>query len=177
VLRDKHFSEGALRGGALLQPGWWQDAATPPRRQEQPAAIAAWLTGLPKPCGVFTCCDSWARVVSRYAGASGLRVPEDLALVGVDNDLVECQLMVPPLSSVAVPWRSVGESAARLVSLGLNGTPIAGNYIKAEGKAGRMGARLRLKASVDLTRFSEPVFDCTTTAGALTSLPSAADIA
>ena len=132
VQRDKYFSEGALRARALLQPGWWQDAATPPRRQEQPAAIAAWLAGLPKPCGVFTCCDSWARVVSRYARAIGLRVPEDLALVGVDNDLVECQVMAPPLTSVAVPWRSVGESAARLVLLGLNGTPIASERVLVE---------------------------------------------
>jgi len=129
VLRDKHFSEGAVRAGARLQPGWWQDGASPPRRQEQPAALAAWLIGLPRPCGIFTCCDAWARVVSRYARAAELRVPEDLALVGVDNDLVECQLISPPLSSVAVPWRSMGESAARLVALGLSGSSIMGKRV------------------------------------------------
>lgn len=132
VLRERRFSEGAARLGAQLQPGWWQDAASPSSRLEQPEAIAAWLANLPKPCGIFTCCDSWARVVSRYARAIGLRVPEDLALVGVDNDLVECQLISPALSSVAVPWRSVGENAARLVAMGLNGKSIAGQRVLIE---------------------------------------------
>jgi LacI family transcriptional regulator len=62
--------------------------------------------------------------VARYARAAGLRVPEDLSLVGVDNDIVECELITPPLSSVAVPWRSLGEETARLVKLLLAGQPV-----------------------------------------------------
>jgi LacI family transcriptional regulator len=68
-------------------------------------------------------------MVARYARAANLRVPEDVALVGVDNDTFECEITAPPLSSVAVPWRTVGESAARLVQLGLRGTPIAGKRV------------------------------------------------
>jgi DNA-binding LacI/PurR family transcriptional regulator len=44
--------------------------------------MEAWLKGLPRPCGVFTCCDAWGRVVARYARTAKLRVPEDLALGG-----------------------------------------------------------------------------------------------
>jgi LacI family transcriptional regulator len=55
----------------------------------------------------------------------GIRVPEELALVGVDNDSVECELISPPLSSVAVPWRSLGEGAAELVRRSLAGRSIA----------------------------------------------------
>ena len=84
---------------------------------------------VPRPCGVFTCADVWGRVVARYARAARLRVPEDLALVGVDNDSVECELIVPPLSSVAVPWRSVGERAALLVQRALAGKAIAGERV------------------------------------------------
>jgi hypothetical protein len=44
----------------------------------------------------------------------------------------ECELTVPPLSSVAVPWQSLGESAARLVQLGLRATAIAGRRVLVE---------------------------------------------
>ena len=51
-------------------------------------------------------------------------VPDDIALVGVDNDLVECELLAPPLSSVMVPWPELGDHAARLVQRLLNGQRI-----------------------------------------------------
>jgi len=58
-----------------------------------------------------------------------MRVPEDLALIGVDNDPLECELMTPPLSSVAVPWRAMGEAVADLVSRAFAGKPIAGQRL------------------------------------------------
>jgi LacI family transcriptional regulator len=134
ALREQRFRETAERLGAQLQPAWWSDTAhalAPGalRREEDPVAIMAWLSGLKKPCGIFALCDARARMVARYARAANLRVPEDVAIVGVDNDTFECEITAPPLSSVAVPWRSVGESAAQLVHLGLRGTPIAGTRV------------------------------------------------
>jgi LacI family transcriptional regulator len=131
VRREQRFRETAARLGAQLEPAWWSDACAqePQRREECPAAIMAWLTSLKKPCGIFALCDAWARMLARYAGAANLRVPEDVALVGVDNDAFECEVAAPPLSSVAVPWLSLGESAARLVLQGLRGTPINGKRV------------------------------------------------
>lgn len=120
VTRARSFAESAARRGARLVPGW----ESPPGLAGSPTSIAAWLQNLPQPCGIFACCDSWARILSHYARVVGLRVPEAMALVGVDNDLVECQLAAPPLSSVAVPWRSMGAKAAELVALGLSGEHI-----------------------------------------------------
>jgi LacI family transcriptional regulator len=125
VAREEAFVREASKVGVRSVPGWWIDGAWPARNREEPAAIRAWLKSLPKPCGVFTCSDAWGRVVARYAQSSGLRVPEDLALVGVDNDTIECELITPPLSSVAVPWRSLGESAAHLVRRTLAGRSVA----------------------------------------------------
>jgi LacI family transcriptional regulator len=137
--REQHFREAAAHLGAQLEPGWWSNAAPAFGREEQgreghgreehPAAIMAWLSSLRKPCGIFALCDAWARMVARYASAANLRMPEEVALVGVDNDAFECEITVPPLSSVAVPWRSFGESAAQLVQLGLRGIPIAGRRV------------------------------------------------
>src|SRR6185436_6301819 len=100
VARERAFVERARTMGARTSPGWGSDEYPASVRHEDPAAMAAWLRALPKPCGVFTCTDGWGRTVARYAHAAGLRVPEDLALVGADNDMLECELMAPPLSSV-----------------------------------------------------------------------------
>lgn len=121
VARERAFVDAARARGASLVPGWWIDGAEPSRLHEDPEALITWLEQLPRPCGVFACTDSWARVVARYAQVAGVRIPEDLALVGVDNDTMECELAAPPLSSVCVPWRTVGEEAARLVGRALAG--------------------------------------------------------
>lgn len=123
--RERHFREVAARLGAHLEPAWWSDAAVPSSMEDRPVALMEWLRSLRKPCGVFALCDEWARSLARYARAANLRVPEDLALIGVDNDVFECEIESPMLSSVAVPWRSFGETAARVVQLGLQGQPVA----------------------------------------------------
>ncbi len=129
VLREAQFSAAAQRKGVRVAQGWWVDGAEPPRSTEESRNLAAWVSGLPRPCGIFACCDPWARVVARYAFLAGRRVPEDLAIVGVDNDWFECSTAVPPLSSVAVPWRTVGRQAAELVRQKLAGMALDGKIV------------------------------------------------
>ena len=129
IARERAFVERARAAGIRVAAGWGSDEATSSRRDEDPAAMMAWLRDLPKPCGVFTISDSWGRTVARYAHMTGLRVPEELALIGADNDALECELVVPSLSSVMVPWRELGRNAARLVDLGLSGHAIAGQRL------------------------------------------------
>lgn len=124
VLREKYFLEAAARAGVRVEKGWWASASTGAPSEERPDALRRWLSRLGKPCGVFSCCDVWGHVLARHARAASLRVPEDLALIGVDNDTIECEIVAPPLSSVVVPWTDVGEAAARLVVAGLQGKPI-----------------------------------------------------
>jgi LacI family transcriptional regulator len=129
VARERAFVARAGAAGIRVAAGWGNVVDGPPRRGEDPAVMVAWLRALPKPCGIFTCTDGWGRTVARYAHAAGLRVPEDLALVGADNDVLECELMAPPLSSVMIPWREVGRSAAGLVQRALAGQSIAGERV------------------------------------------------
>lgn len=128
VAREQAFVEAARAGGTRVAPGWGSGEG-PCDRREDPDAMAAWLRALPKPCGIFTCTDGWARAVARYTQLAELRVPEDIALVGADNDVLECELMSPPLSSVLIPWREVGRSAARLVHGALSGKGSASQRI------------------------------------------------
>ena len=119
LAREQAFVERARSAGMHVAEGW--GGAPSAAQREHPTAIQAWLRALPKPCGIFTCSDYWGRAVARSASAAGLRIPEDIALVGVDNDAVECELMSPPLSSVLLPWLEVGKTLANLVQLVLNG--------------------------------------------------------
>jgi hypothetical protein len=98
VAREHAFIEQARVAGAEVAAGWGNDDYTPSQRHERPAAMVAWLRSLPKPCGIFTCTDGWGHTVARYTREAGLRVPEDIALVGADNDVLECELLSPPLS-------------------------------------------------------------------------------
>lgn len=121
IARERTFIETARSSGANVPRGWGAEGASKEDRIERRDAIVAWLTDLPKPCGIFTCADSWGRSVARYAREAGLRVPEDIAIIGADNDVLECELISPPLSSVMIPWEQVGQDAATLVRLALSG--------------------------------------------------------
>ena len=74
-----------------------------------------WLTGLPRPVGILASHDPQAVELSELCRHSGLRVPEEVALVGVDNDDLLCELGAPSLTSVALPAERVGFEAARLL--------------------------------------------------------------
>jgi LacI family transcriptional regulator len=124
VEREHAFVERARAAGANVPAGWGSDESGWARSVEDPAAIVEWLLGLPKPCGIFTCTDGWAHIAMRNIRLAGLRIPEDVLLIGVDNDVVECEMQAPRLSSVMVPWQEVGKSAERLVHRALSGQSI-----------------------------------------------------
>jgi LacI family transcriptional regulator len=129
IAREGAFVEQARGAGVQVTRGWGDQTYTQHQRIEDAEAMMSWLRALPKPCGVFTCTDGWGRTVARYAREAGLRVPEDLALVGADNDTLECELIAPPLSSVMIPWQEIGRSAATLVRLALSQQPLTGRRV------------------------------------------------
>ena len=79
------------------------------------AELEGWLSSLPKPVGIMACDDVRARHVLEACRGLGLRVPHDVAVIGVDDDEFVCELSDPPLSSVAQAARRVGYEAARLL--------------------------------------------------------------
>lgn len=78
-------------------------------------SIAGWLKSLPKPCGIFCCDDLRAEWISLECQNLGLRIPDDIAILGVDDNEVRCVSAVPHLSSIQLPFRQVGFEAARLL--------------------------------------------------------------
>lgn len=70
--------------------------------------VADWLKALPKPLGVFACNDMRGRSLIDLCRNEQLRVPDEVAILAVDNDDLICELSQPQLSSVAIPWRKMG---------------------------------------------------------------------
>lgn len=82
----------------------------------QQTELLEWLRGLPRPTGVVACNDTRALQVVNAAREAGLRVPDDLLVVGVDNDLLVCELADPPLSSIDLDTVRIGYQAASTLS-------------------------------------------------------------
>ena len=78
-------------------------------------SFAGWIKTLPKPCGIFCCDDIRAEWVSVECQNLGLRVPDDISILGVDDDEVHCISAVPHLSSVRLPVRQAGYEAAKML--------------------------------------------------------------
>jgi LacI family transcriptional regulator len=85
------------------------------------AILAQWLRSLPKPLGVLACDDDRGRQVLEACRAARLQVPEDVAVVGVDNDELLCELSDPTLSSVALNTEQAGYDAAALLDRLMSG--------------------------------------------------------
>lgn len=83
--------------------------------------LQSWLKGLEKPAAVFASNDCAADVVLKVCRRSGLRVPEELAVLGVDDDPVFCVHTRPTLSSVRPNFRTMGYLAARELSRLMSG--------------------------------------------------------
>lgn len=85
------------------------------RWSREQAIMARWLEGLPKPVGIMACNDDRGREVLAACRQAKLRVPEEVAVIGVDNDTLLCDLSDPPLSSVALGAERAGFEAAALL--------------------------------------------------------------
>ena len=88
---------------------------SPGRTRRNAAALRAFLRGLPKPCAVFAAFDAIARETADACAAAGLRVPDDVVVLGCDDDPIVCENNYPTISSVLPDWHRCGEIAAELL--------------------------------------------------------------
>jgi LacI family transcriptional regulator len=85
--------------------------------------VRAWLKGLPKPVAILSSNDIPARELAEICRQLNLHVPEQVALLGVDNDELECHLCNPFLSSIALPSERIGYQAAQILHHMMEGRP------------------------------------------------------
>ena len=77
--------------------------------------LEVWLQRLPRPAGIMVCNDQWGQVVLESCRHLEMVVPEEIAVIAVDNDAPLCAVCNPPLSSVEPRHEEVGYEAARLL--------------------------------------------------------------
>jgi LacI family transcriptional regulator len=106
VIHERGFANIALRS-ILAEPNLsWE------RQQEQ---IGKWVESLPKPVGIMVSHDTQGIQLLDACRRRGVRVPDDVAVVSVDNDPVLCEIASPPLSSLDQNVRKIGFEAAALL--------------------------------------------------------------
>jgi LacI family transcriptional regulator len=78
-------------------------------------AMAQWLKGLPKPTALFAGNDWEALAVIQACNENGIRVPDDVAVLGANDDKLVCRLCLPRISSVKLPFSRLGQEAATML--------------------------------------------------------------
>ncbi|MBN1846441.1 MAG: substrate-binding domain-containing protein, partial [Sedimentisphaerales bacterium] len=128
-LRLDGFVHRIRQAGFLVDPFVCSvERSVHPTEKEQRRLIR-WLRDLPKPVGLMTCNDDMGRTVLENCKFAGIHVPEQIAVVGVDNDDLTCELTDPQLSSVALDSEKAGYQAAELLDRLMQGEPMNGQII------------------------------------------------
>lgn len=133
--RGKAFCDCAARAGAVVSrydakgrvtDGFFRDESMDVL---DAGSLAAWLKSLPKPIAVFCCNDLRAVQLLKVCADLGMSVPGDIAVLGVDNDILLCTFANPSLSSIETDSFALGRRAAELLDAQMR--PRAARQVKA----------------------------------------------
>ncbi len=124
---------------ALPGPGW----SGPDSWEQQQRAITVWLKSLPKSVGIMATNDLMGQQLLEACQRARIKVPEEIAVVGADDDEPICRIASPPLSSVIINDHQRGYEAAALLDRMMNGAPAPKDPIYVEPTG------VRTRASTD----------------------------
>lgn len=119
LMRRDRIAPLVYRGVSTSAPSW----------DEAVEGQIAWLHSLPKPIGIIAVSDARARQLMQACMRAGIAVPEQVAVIGIDNDPMARMLTRIPLSSVIQGTHEMGRTAAHLLHQMLNGARLDGTRI------------------------------------------------
>jgi len=119
--------------------------------QREQADLTRWLRSLPLPAAVAACTDVRARQISEAAQHIGLAVPDQLAMIGFDDDEMVCEMANPPLSSVEMDYERVGYEAAALLDRLMQGEQAPAKPIRVPPGS------VNTRASTDILAIDDPL--------------------
>lgn len=90
---------------------------------EERASLADWIRQLPKPVGVLAVHDVRGRHVIDACNEKQIQVPDEVGVLGVDDELPHCEMCEPPMSSIRTDAERIGFEAASLLDRLMNGKP------------------------------------------------------
>lgn len=127
IERMEHFTRYVEKAGGKLH--LYEGGQLPIKNESMPLAkvwidmilhkgqqeLVSWLRNLPKPIAILVSNDILACHLSNVAGEAGLSIPDEIAILGINDDQALCNLCDPPLSSIAFNLKKAGYDAARLL--------------------------------------------------------------
>jgi LacI family transcriptional regulator len=116
-----------------------ETAENPGNFETERNRLIKWLTKLPKPVGIMACYDIRGREILNACREASIAVPFEVAVVGVDDDDLICEMSHPPLSSVVPDSHRTGYEAASLLERMMAGeeVPPGAHLIPSKGIAAR----------------------------------------
>src|SRR6266496_2186746 len=121
IERGEHFRQLVEREGGVCHLFSTPRRGTPQRWEHEQQRLANWIATLPKPVGIMACNDERGLHVLDACRRCEATVPDDVAVIGVDNDQAICDLAIPPLTSVDVNAEAIGYEAAALLERMMEG--------------------------------------------------------
>ena len=150
LLAESGFTTHVFNGvGSPRQPGDTLEREA--WREARGRALAAWLRSLPKPVGIMACNDMRGWQLLTACSEIDIKVPEEVAVLGVDNDEIICDLATPTLSSVEPDTPQLGYRAAEAMERILSGKPTAPGIIAIEPRG------IVTRASTDVLAVEDPL--------------------
>ncbi len=112
--RGKGFSERVIQAGFGIHHYEYEQPKSryPHSWEKEQVILVDWLKRLPKPVALMACNDDRSQQVLEACKMAGLNVPEQVAIIGLGNDDLVCDLASPPLSSIALGAEKGGYDAA-----------------------------------------------------------------
>lgn len=152
VWRERHFCARVREAGLAVDCFAPKSGASDVSIEA--AELGRWLRELPKPVGIMACYDIRGQQVLDACRSAGLAVPGEVAVVGVDNDALLCDLATPPLSSVIPNAHRTGYEAAALLDRLMAGkrVPAAATLIAPLGVAARQSTDVLAVDDRDVAR-------------------------
>jgi LacI family transcriptional regulator len=152
--RRKMFQQAAKAAGAdcyvcLGRRGQDRHASL---KDERPR-FSQWLAALPKPIGILAANDDHGQQLLDACQSMRIRVPDQVAVIGVNNDEFLCNLSHPPLSSIDVNLHGVGYRAAAMLDRLMAGQEVPDPLIRC------LPRRVVPRASTDIHMFGDPDFE------------------
>ncbi len=130
--RESAFCECIAAAGFVPRDFRTKRRTGKPHWASEQKSLIEWLRKLPKPVGLMACNDDRGREVLDACHAAGIEVPKEIAVIGVDNDSLLCDLASPPLTSVALNAERGGYLAAEALHELMSGTATASQRIVVE---------------------------------------------
>ena len=133
----------------LSLPRWERWGGSGREAEMDRRALEAFLSSLSRPVGLFACNDTTGLRAAELAGRLGIEVPESMAILGVDNEDILCELASPGLSSIMLDCEAIGYRAAETLDALLDGTAKPGSSVAVPPKEVAERASTRIYACDD----------------------------